>query len=324
LDQVVFETTYNCDLNCIFCYNVWKSDSYQKGSELTLNQYKTIINRIPKANIYVLSGGEPLLRRDIFEIADIMREKCKIITLLTSGIHLDESIVKRIAEREIRTQLPVHGLKEKQDAIFGQKDVFTRLVKAFTYLHEYSVIYTTSTVVSKKNIDQLAEILEFCVAMGSSYLLLIRFLPGGAGLRNQDLLLNRDEILRAYQILNKICGYYGIKGGVGIPNLPCIIDERQFKHINFSSCGAGKSWFTLGPSGDFRICNHSPTVYGNLLEQTLEDILINKVLLNFKHNKIFPEECAGCKLVASCRGGCRAVAETMYGDLYKPDPMFIS
>jgi radical SAM protein with 4Fe4S-binding SPASM domain len=324
LEQVVFETTYNCDLNCIFCYNVWKSDIYQKGAELTLNQYKTIMDKIPKANIYALSGGEPLLRRDIFEIADIMREKCRIITLLTSGIHLDESSVKKIADREIRTQLPVHGLKEQHDAIFGQMDVFKKLVKAFTYLHEYSVLYTTATVVSKKNIDQLSEILEFCVAMGSRYLLLIRFLPGGAGLMRQDLLLNRDEILRAYETLNKICGYYGVKGGVGVPNLPCIIDEKQFKNITFSSCGAGKSWFTLGPAGDFRICNHSPTVYGNILEQTLETILNNKVLLNFKHNKIFPEECAGCKLVASCRGGCRAAAETMYGDLYKPDPMFIS
>ncbi len=311
-------------MNCIFCYNVWKNINYQKCAELTLDQYRTLITRIPEAKLYALSGGVPLLRNDIFEIADIMRAKCKHITLLTSGVHLNETIANQIAERDIRIQLPVHGLKEKQDAIFGQNDVFKKLIKAFTYLHEYSILYTTSTVVSKTNFENLADILEFCVAMGSRYLLLIRFLPGGAGLMKQDLLLNRNEILKAYQILDKICGYYGVKGGVGVPNLPCIIDEKQFKHINFSRCGAGKSWFNIGPSGDFRICNHSPTIYGNILEQKFEDILNNEVLLKFKHNKIFPEECAECKQVTSCRGGCRAVAETMYGDLYKPDPMFIS
>ena len=67
------------------------------------------------------------------------------------------------------------------------------------------------------------------------------------------------------------------------------------------------------------MCNHSPTVYGNILTQELEDILKNETLIKFKNKLIFPDE---CKLLKDCRSGCRAVAETMYGDIYKPDPIF--
>ena len=73
-----------------------------------------------------------------------------------------------------------------------------------------------------------------------------------------------EEFSMSYEILDKICGYYGIKGGVGVPNLPCIINESNFKNIQFSSCGAGKNWFVIDPSGNLRICNHSPKIYGNI------------------------------------------------------------
>jgi radical SAM protein with 4Fe4S-binding SPASM domain len=235
---------------------------------------------------------------------------------------LAPAIAKGIADRDIWTQLPVHGLNAAHDRACGREGAFRALVGAFATLKEHGARYSTSTVASRENLGELRDILEFSVAMGSRYLLMIRFLPGGAGLKRTDLLLDPRETQRAYDILDEVCGYYGIRGGVGVPNLPCMIDEKRYRHIDMSSCGAGKRWFVVGPSGELRLCNHSPTVYGNILRRPLEEILAHPALRDFAADRVFPEACAGCSRVAACRGGCRAAAETFSGDLRGPDPMY--
>jgi len=325
-EQVVFELTSACNLKCHFCYNVWKAKGYKKRKELTLGEYKKIIQKLPPARIYGLSGGEPLLRKDILEIIDMMKSagKCDSIALITSGVHLTPQLAKKLSERNVKVQLSIHGVGKKHDEITGRKGCFKSLIKAFIYLRENDIAYSTSTVIDKSNLKDLKETLEFSAAIGSRYLLLNRFLPGGRGMKEKELMLNRKEVKSAYMVLNQVCGYYGVRGGVGVPNLPCIIKEKQFKHLDFSACGAGKSWFVIGPSGDVRICNHSPAIYGNLLKEKLEDILENSTFQQFKADKIFPKECKQCPVVKNCRGGCRAGAETLYGSLYAPDPLFNS
>ena len=93
LDQIIFEITYKCNLNCTFCYNVWKGNGYKKRREMTINQYQQIIKRLPNAKIYGLSGGEPLLRKDIFEIIEVFQPKSNIISLMTSGININDKII---------------------------------------------------------------------------------------------------------------------------------------------------------------------------------------------------------------------------------------
>jgi len=320
---VVFEVTRKCGLSCGFCYNVWKAQKGPQPEELALADYGHLAKILPPAGIFALSGGEPLLRPDLMEIADLLRPKCKTLTLLTSGMDLTPALATGIAERDMWTQLPVHGLKQAHDQTCGRPGAFNKLVSAFATLKERGARYSTSTVASRLNLGNLRDILEFSVAMGSRYLLLIRFLPGGAGLNRKDLLLDPKQTENAYEMLDEVCGYYGLRGGVGVPNLPCMIDEKRFKHVDFGSCGAGKRWFVVGPSGELRLCNHSPAVYGNLMHQTLDEITAHPVLRDFGADRIYPGSCSGCEKVAACRGGCRAAAETLHGDLRGPDPLYV-
>ena len=79
VQQIVFEITYKCDLKCHFCYNVWKGRKCRNTKEMTIDQYRKLVSELPKANIYGISGGEPLLRNDLFEIIDIVEDKCNIV-----------------------------------------------------------------------------------------------------------------------------------------------------------------------------------------------------------------------------------------------------
>ena len=322
LQQIVLEVTYRCNLKCVFCYNVWKASEKPTGKEMDLEQIKKVVKRLPPTSRYVISGGEPLMRRDIFEVLDFLKPRCEIISLLTNGLLITDENAPKLADPKVRVQIPIHGLKHKHDAAMGKGGAFRRMLETVAIMKRRGVRYTTTTVISKDNIEDLDDILEFSVAMGSKYLYLIRFLPGGAGLKHRELLLSKDEVKRAYEILERKCKYYGLRGGVGVPNLPCIIDQKPYKHISFSYCFAGKCWYTIDPEGNLRICNHSPTIYGNLLKDKFSDIIKHPTLTKLSKAHIYPPECKGCQEVTECRGGCRAVAETMYGDLYGPDPLY--
>lgn len=319
--QIVFELTYRCNIRCNFCYNCWKAMDYPQDPELTAEQYDVLIPRLPGAEMYAMSGGEPLVRRDFAEVATVIRGHCRYVSLITNGVNIDDALAARLAEWDVRVQLPVHGVGAGHDAITGVPGNFKHLVDVFATLKEHGVPVATATVVSRENVDDLERILEFAVAAGSRALLLIRFLPGGSGQGRWDMLPSREDVMRAYAVMDRVCGRYGVPGAVGVPNLPCVIDESAYKHVKFNFCGAGKNWFVVDPSGRLRICNHSPAIYGDLMERTVEEILEHPVLQEFANDRVYPAECEGCEHLLECRGGCRAVAETMYGDLRGPDPL---
>lgn len=321
IDQIVFEVTYGCNLRCNFCYNSWKAVDYPRAPELTPEQYEELLPRLPEANLFAISGGEPLVRKDFVQVAEVLHSHLPYITLITNGMGIDDGLAARMSEWEMRVQLPVQGLGAKHDAITGVPGNFKRLVDVFATLKEHMIPVATATVVSKESIDDLESLLDFSIAMGSRAILLIRFLPGGAGQDRWDLVPSKEDVERAYGILDRVCGRYGVRGAVGVPNLPCVVNEDRFKHVNFNYCGAGRDWFVVDPSGRFRICNHSPVVYGDLMEQPIDEILGHPLLQAFARSEVYPPECGDCEELEGCRGGCRAVAETMYGDAYGPDPL---
>jgi radical SAM protein with 4Fe4S-binding SPASM domain len=124
--------------------------------------------------------------------------------------------------------------------------------------------------------------------------------------------------------LNNIGRKYGVFAAIGAPNLPCRFPEEKYRYIHFGKCSAGIDWFAIDPSGRVRVCNHSPTIIGNLLEQDFDEIWNHKLFRDFRNGKIIPDECKDCEFVERCLGGCRAVAETCYGDLRAPDPLYHS
>ena len=321
VEQMIFEITYRCNIKCNFCYNCWKAVDYPMDPELTPEQYDILLSRLPKAKMYSISGGEPLVREDFEEVAEVIHSHCPYLSLITNGMLIDDHLASRLAAWDIRVQLPVHGIGPKHDTITGVPGNFSRLVDVFATLKDNMVPVATATVVSRENIDDLEDVIEFSIAMGSRAILLIRFLPGGAGQDRWDMVPTKEDLERAYGILDRVTGYYGVPAAIGVPNLPCIVDEARYKNIKFNFCGAGRDWFVVDPSGRFRICNHSPVVYGDLMEQTVDEIMGHPLLKAFTRNEVYPPECEGCEDLDGCRGGCRAVAETMYGNAYGPDPM---
>ena len=318
--QVVFEATYRCNSNCIFCYNCWKHE-YDTEEEMELEQIRTVLKRLPNIKRFVISGGEPLLRNDLEEIIRESKKYTKSTTLLTSGILVNESIARMLKKYDVFVQIPIHGLEKTHNELTGVKDGYRKAISGIAWLKKHNVRYATTAVANRKNIHELEKIFELGITLGASELQVIRFMPGGEGMKNNELMLSKKEYIKMLEVLNKTCRKYRVFGASGAPNVPCIFPDEKYKYISIGSCGAGIDWIVLDPSGRVRICNHSPTILGNLLEQDFKEIWTHPILKAFRSNEVIPKECDGCEKRLGCRGGCRAVAETYYGSLFAPDPL---
>ena len=321
LIQVVWEATYRCPSKCVFCYNCWKYD-YIQEPEISIDQFKVVLKKLPEFKRFVISGGEPLLRSDLEEIIVEAKNYTDNVSVLTSGILLNEYYAELFRDHEIYVQIPFHGMEKIHNELTGVKDGYKRAIMGIAYLKKHNVKFATTTVATKKNVNELKQVFELGVALGASALQVIRFMPGGAGMKNTEFMLNAEEYTMMLDALNSVCARYRIPGAIGAPNVPCRFPEGKYKHITMGSCSAGIDWIAVDPSGRARICNHSPTILGNLLHQEFEEIWQHPILKAFRSLEIIPKECNDCEKRLECRGGCRAVAETYYGSLCAPDPLF--
>jgi radical SAM protein with 4Fe4S-binding SPASM domain len=321
LIQVVWEATYRCPSHCMFCYNCWKNE-YKSDTEMDLSQLKIILGKLPDFKRFVISGGEPLLRNDLKEIMVKVKEYTDNVSILTSGILIDDERARLFKKYDIFVQIPFHGLERTHNDLTGVKDGYKRAIKGVAFLRKHNVRFATSTVATKKNVNELKQVFKLGVALGASELQVIRFMPGGEGMKNVELMLNKEEYELMLEDLNSICSRYRIPGAIGAPNLPCKFPEDRYKHITMGSCSAGIDWLVIDPSGRVRICNHSPTILGSLIAQEFEEVWEHPILRAFRSLEVIPKECNGCKKRKECRGGCRAVAETYYGSLYAPDTLY--
>ena len=320
LEQVVWESTYRCRSNCIFCYNCWKGE-YPQTDELSVDELFVILKKLPKMKRFVISGGEPLLRDDIEEIVITGKKFTDDVILLTSGVLIQQDRARMLKRNDVFVQVPIHGLEDTHNYLTGDQEGFQKMVKGIAWLKKEGVRFGVATVVNKMNVAEFKAILELAIALGASGLQVIRFIPGGIGITHRELLLSRDEYLEVLTILDQICGRYKIYGALGISNLPCVVQNDAFPNINMGTCGAGIDWFAIDPSGRGRMCNHSPTILGDLRAQEFTEIWNHPLLKELRSCRLIPDACEGCEDLNQCKGGCRAAAETFYGSFYEPDPL---
>jgi radical SAM protein with 4Fe4S-binding SPASM domain len=105
-----------------------------------------------------------------------------------------------------------------------------------------------------------------------------------------------------------------------------VVDVRKYKNISVGWCplAGPESYFTIDPTGNIRICNHSPVVLGNIRRQKFADIYYKHPYVR-RFRETWPAECAGCApdLKQLCCGGCKAAAEQCYGTPERVDPFVI-
>jgi radical SAM protein with 4Fe4S-binding SPASM domain len=147
-----------------------------------------------------------------------------------------------------------------------------------------------------------------------------RFNPGGRGRENVSLLqASPEELAAALDAVETITQQYELPISCSIAMPPCLFDHARWPHLSFGYCAAGTDRaYYMDPLGNVRPCNHSPTILGNIREETFADLAASRVMADFMAAR--PAFCSGCRMESECLGGCKAAAEACTGSAWECDP----
>lgn len=328
IGNIVFELTEACNQCCRFCYNFWRDGASPLPPPQPALVRKTLRKLLVQTSIGTISfsGGEPLLLKNVHDLALSARFKGSRVNILTNGTLLTEQALENFvhigvgaiqipllsadpAVHEYLTQLP--GSWQKAT------DALSRVAEAIPQ-GAYAVL-----VISAYNLEGVPDTLQLIYRLGVRKVMVNRYNLGGMGLRHADELnLDPARLARAFSLVEAFAAEHPDMHFVsGVCTPLCLLDTAPFPHIRFTWCSTD---FNLRPvtvnyKGDVRFCNHSPYVMGNIYERPIGEILSDPA--NVARYAQVPERCRDCALLSRCNGGCRAASEQLYGRFDLADPV---
>ncbi|MBM4310742.1 MAG: heme b synthase [Deltaproteobacteria bacterium] len=333
---VFWELTKRCNLACRHC----RADAADMdfSGELDFDSAKKVIDDITAfANpILVLTGGEPLYRDDIFEIAGYAASKKLRVALATNGTLIDETCARRIREAGIaRVSISIDGsTAASHDDFRGIPGAFDAAVRGVRLLREQGVSFQFNTTVTRRNVGELEDILRFAVSEGPVALHLFMLVPVGCGVAIAETDMISSE--RYEQVLN---WFYDRSKQTPIelkatcaPHYYRIIRQRaraEGRTLSLETdgmaamtrgCLAGSGVCFISHLGDVQPCGYLPLVAGNVLRDGFKNIWENSELfLALRDTDRLSGKCGACGYRLVC-GGCRARAYYATGGFLDEEP----
>lgn len=327
--SAVLELTYKCNHACKFCSCPWyaPNNRYPKGDELSIDEWKIIIDKLYFHGVqhFTISGGECLLYKDLPEILRYIHRKNEeyhlpqSIVLISNGLAMSDSFLQLFKETGVHLSISLPGFDtfEYHTGVNNKDGVLRWFRKAA----ELNITTTLNVTVTKKNIHELYETIAEGIVNGATSVLLNRFLPGGRGLiYEDDLLLSVEQLNEMLDVAEEVLSTSNRNGFIGTEFPKCIIkNPDRYKHISIGTyCAAAKEFFVIGPSGEIRVCNHSPRIVGNMLS---DPIITDLEYWNmFAESEYGPKVCNPCKYLPICDCGCREVANIKTGCVSEVEP----
>jgi radical SAM protein with 4Fe4S-binding SPASM domain len=331
LQTLIFEVTQRCNHACLHCYNVWHLDAqgqpvaYPRG-ELDTAETLALLNKAldeTRCRHVTLTGGEPLVRKDLPQILDLLRERDVTTTIISNGRLLTKPTVMNLLDDGVGLfELPLLShRREVHDCLSGSPGAFDAVLAAMAHIRYHRGHFVAVFVAMRLNLFDLYETIKLAFAFGARGLMLNRFNPGGRGrARLAELLPTADQMRQALTVADAAAAEFSFPISCSIPIQPCLVDTRAYPNLGFGFCAAGtdRAYYTLDPLGNLRPCNHTPTTLGNLLEEPFADLIAPERMAPFV--EAVPRFCAPCALRDTCQGGCKAAAQVCYGSLTAEEP----
>ncbi|MEY8264545.1 MAG: pyrroloquinoline quinone biosynthesis protein PqqE, partial [Bermanella sp.] len=248
------ELTYDCPLHCPYCSN--PTVLGDKKDELSTEQWLKVLTEARAMGAVQLgfSGGEPLLRKDLEIMVKHGRELGFYTNLITSGIGLTEKRIAKLKKAGLdHIQISFQGADpEVNDAIAGRGNAYQQKFKMAQAVKAQGYPMVLNFVISKQNINQMADILRLSCELEADYVELATAQYYGWAYHNRDHLLpSQEELVEAERIVNEFRQQQQGKGPQFIFVTPDYYEERPKTCMN----GWGSTFLTVTPDGSALPCH---------------------------------------------------------------------
>jgi len=290
--SVVWDITYKCNLDCFFCdRQTIYHDKMNK--DLELSEAKMVVDNLVDADVMTLgiTGGEPLLRNDLEELAKYAKDKGLITTLSTNGALLTRSRAQRLVNSFHSISVSLDGLADTHDRIRGKKGTYDKVIQGLKHLtttNPRACAICVSFVLNKFNFQEIRKVFDTVRNMGVDFFFIAPVIGSGSWVIPEDAIkpwmeqilemkVNyRYHLPQSYYFINHISDY--ITGTV--PKL----------------CDAGQLYLAVNNEGKLFLCVGLPrtkeTYIGSLLQHSMVDLLKSEKLKRIK-DAIVPK-CPPC------------------------------
>jgi len=338
---VSWNLTYRCNLACEHCYldaggkSAVDDAAFADRSELSTEQCCKVIDDIatfaPEA-LTILTGGEPLLRRDILPIIRHANSKGLWVVVGTNGVKITETLAALLEKEGVRgLALSLDALDaDRHDGFRRVRGAWANTVEGAKILQRAGFPFIVQTTVGRHNLDELDAIADFAHdELGARVWNLYFLVPTGRGQFVSDIEpVEYDRVLAALSriqqryarrmLVNAKCAPHYVKQLYGEnPDSPFL---KTFSG-GAGGCPAGTHYLGIRPNGDVTPCPYLPVFGGNLKDESLSDVWHrSEPFRRIRARKELGGRCGPCEFNGHC-GGCRARAFGMTGDFMAEDPL---
>ncbi len=316
------ELTYSCPLQCPYCSNPLRLG--ERARELATDDWLRVLGEARKLGAIQLglSGGEPLLRKDLEVIVGEARRLGFYTNLLTSGMGMDEARIAALKDAGLdHIQVSFQADDPDLNNRLAGSDSFRQKVEVAHRVKAYGYPMVLNIVMHRHNLDRMREILDMALALEADYVELANTQYYGWALANRDYLLpTRDQLQRAEAVAHDYQARFGDRMKIYFV-VPDYFEGRPKPCMN----GWGRIFLSVAPDGTALPCHAAADLPGltlpNVRDHSLEWIWNDSPDFNyFRGESWMQQPCAGCDERATCFGGCRCQAYLLTGDAAATDP----
>ncbi len=328
IQVVLFEVTRSCNLNCKHSY----ASAPQKkqgiiSKNLTLEQIKQVFKKIEPHHIknLALTGGEPFLRNDLFEIVDQAgMNGFESIIINTNGVLLNEgSTLEHVKDRtDLITSIMISldgATRSTHDFIRGSGQ-FDNLMVIFEKISKENIPFGLNVTLGNWNFHEIEKFFAIHEKYNASYINFGIFFPLGNGASIKDEVLNPKDYSKLIKITSE-------KKKTGINVDLCSVPYSRIVNDDISGycCNIFTDFITITSEGNVIPCLFYEINCGNLLSMDLNEILENPMAKTLrdpaKLRAKMKGRCKNCEEFETCRGGCNLLTFLLKNDFFESDPL---
>ncbi len=338
LRMVAWELTRGCNLACVHCRASSERGPYT--GELSTEECIRVMDEIGSISkpVIILTGGEPLLRSDVFDLARYGSSKGFRMVMATNGTLITEETALEMKRSGIqRISVSLDGPNaETHDAFRKVSGAFDGSLRGIEIIKKGGLEFQINTTITQANLHLIADILHLAVTLGASAHHIFLLVPTGRGKELKDQGISAQDYEKTlhwfYEQRDQVplqlkatCAphYYRILRQRARKEGKKIHHRREGLDATTRGCLGGISFCFISHIGQVQPCGYLEVNCGNVREKRFQEIWgSSEVFQNLRNTDGYQGKCGKCEFRKIC-GGCRARAYESLGDYMAEEPYCI-